>query len=117
MSSAQTPTPTAPVAPARLPESGKKAWTAAYVKALAQAKTNFPEDERRQRAEAAKAANAMLAVPEPKSADDINALEDWQVLVRGTRNGKTYCVTSDGRKYSFDAPAPAPQKPVDAPKK
>jgi hypothetical protein len=43
----------------------------------------------------------MLAVPPPTSATDINNLEDWQIILKGTRDGNVFCVTADGKKYSF----------------
>lgn len=94
-----------PDAPAHLPVAVQKKWTDAYTKALKQAAIDSPEDESKQRATAAKEANRLLAVPAPESADDIDNLEDWQVLIRGSRTGKDgdekYCVTADGRKYRF----------------
>lgn len=94
-----------PAAPKHLPAAAAKQWTDTYKKALVQAQNNFPEDPGAQRAAATKEANRMLAVPAPKSAADIDALPAWQVLIRGTRKGsegdEAYCVTADGRKYSF----------------
>jgi len=101
-----------PTAPAHLPESAQQQWTGLYTRALAQAKANFPDNDRVQRSAALKAANAMLAVTPPTSAADIEDLEPWQVLHRGTRvvKGVTelMCVTSDGKRYSFPVRAAAP---------
>lgn len=96
-----------PAAPKHLPEDVQKKWQGEYSKALAAAK-NDTNDAKAQHRAATKAANRLLAVPEPKSAADIDALEDWQVLKRFTKDGKTSCVTSDGRKYSFPVAAPKP---------
>ena len=96
---------TLPAAPSHLPESAQQQWLNSYAKAFEIARRDNPEDEGAQRSAATKAANAMLAVPEPKSAADIDKLEDWQVLTRETREGKRLCVTSDGRKYAFAIPA------------
>jgi hypothetical protein len=99
-----------PAPPAHLPAAAKKQWSDTHAKALAQAKRDYPDSERAQRGHALKSANAMLAVPAPQSADDIDALEPWQVLHRATRTFKNtegeevtarICTTSDGRKYSF----------------
>jgi|GEM_PF-3775820 len=98
---------TLPAAPAHLPESAKKQWRAGFAKAFELAKRDNPEDTNAQRSAATKSANAMLAIPEPKSAADIDALEEWQVMpkTRETRDvegvSTRVCVTSDGRKYSF----------------
>lgn len=106
-----------PSAPSHLSLKAQKEWSASYQKALVQAKNNFPEDESRQRAAAFCAANAMLDVPAPQSAAGIDALEDWQVILRGTRGGNRFCVTSDGKKYSFPIPVAAPKAaPVAEPK-
>jgi hypothetical protein len=98
-----------PSAPAHLPDDIQTQWIASYAKALAQAQRDFPEDARSQRSAALKAANKLLSIPAPTTAVEIVALQDWQVLIRGTRGGNTYCVTTDGQKYSFPTkPAPAP---------
>jgi hypothetical protein len=101
-----------PDPPAHLSEAAKKQWTSLYVKALAQAQRDSPDNERAQRTAALKAANTMLAVTPPTDAAGIAALEPWQVLLRSDRVVKgvntRVCVTVDGRKYSFpveDAPA------------
>ena len=94
-----------PAAPAHLPAAVQKKWSAAYEQALKQAQINYAENPRAQRAAALRAANAMLSIPAPESAADIADLESWQVLVRGERTiddvRVSYCVTADGRKYSF----------------
>jgi len=104
-----------PAPPANLSAAAKIVWSITYVKALAQAKLDHPDNPRAQSMVALKAANALLAVPPPTSAAEIDALEPWQVLQRGTRiiNGAltAVCVTTDGRKYSFpvvDAPPAVP---------
>lgn len=103
-----------PDPPAHLSDAAKQQWTNLYVKALAQAQRDNPDNERAQRTAALKAANQMLAVPAPKDADGITALEPWQVLLRSDRVEKgvniRFCITTDGRKYRFpiDTPAPAP---------
>ena len=95
-----------PDAPQHLDAKAGKKWQESYAKAHAQAKIDYPENESAQRAAANKEANKILAVPAPESADDIDDLEDWQVLLRETRtDAKTgektrHCVTSDGRKYA-----------------
>lgn len=94
-------TPAIPAAPSYLPIAQQKQWQATYAKALQQAQIDTPGNDRAQRAAATKAANAMLAVPAPQSAADIDKLAGWQVLQRGTRDGSRFCVTTDGRKYSF----------------
>jgi len=101
------PTVTVPDAPEHLSKKAAKQWQAAFTTALAQAKINYPDNESAQRSAATKAANTLLAVVPPTSADEINALGDWQVINRGVRvNNKTgvreaYCVAADGRKYAF----------------
>lgn len=101
--------PIIPVAPQHMSDKAAKQWTAAYNKALAQAKIDYPENESAQRTVALKAANALLAVPAPQSADDIAKLQEWQVVLREDRVVKDVptrvCVTTDGRKYSFPIPA------------
>ena len=100
---------TAPSAPAHLSDKAAKAWQATYIKAFTQAKLDTPDNTSAQNAAALKAANAMLAVPPPTSAAEIDKLEDWQIILRETRVVKDgqvrVCVTSDGRKYSFPIPA------------
>ena len=100
-----------PNAPAYLPEKAQKQWTAAYAKALAQARIDYPDNASAQTSTARKAANALLAVSAPASPDEIDKLEDWQVILRETRAVKgaqtRVCVTTDGRKYAFPIPAPA----------
>lgn len=95
-----------PDAPKHLDDKAKKQWQDSYTRAFAQAKIDYPENESAQRTAATKEANKMLAVPAPESADDIDALKDWQVLIRETRTSADgsqmrVCVTADGRKYSF----------------
>lgn len=98
-------------APAHLPEHVQRKWTDLHRKAFAQAKIDHPGNESAQRTVALKAANALLAVPAPASASDIDKLEEWQVQKRETKtvNGKAHrvCVTSDGRKYSHPVTANA----------
>lgn len=105
------PTDPIPNAPAHLSDKAQKQWSATYAKALAQAKIDAPSNVSAQRAIALKAANALLAVPAPTSATEIDKLEAWQVLKRETRlvNGAPVrvCVTTDGRKYSFPIQAAA----------
>jgi hypothetical protein len=101
---------TTPAAPKFLPAAVQKKWQDAYEKALKQAAIDHPEDESQQRAIATKEANRLLVVPAPESAEDIDALEDWQVLTKGTKNGQTFVVTADGRKYSFPVAAEEPAK-------
>jgi hypothetical protein len=99
-----------PAPPAHLSETAQKQWTALYTKALAQAKLDYPDNPGAQRTAALRAANAILAVPAPTCAADIDKLEPWQVLLRSTRTVKgvqvSLCVTTDGRKYSFPIAAP-----------
>lgn len=99
-----------PAAPSHLPEKAAQQWQAAFVKAFKQAQLDTPGNERAQRVAALKTANSMLAVPAPTCADDINKLEGWQVIKRGTRVvagvEEAFCVTSDGRKYVFPVIAP-----------
>jgi hypothetical protein len=100
-----------PAPPAHLSAAAKLQWKGLYLKALAQAQVDQPGNERAQRVIALKAANALLSVPAPKTAADIDALEPWQVLLRGTRQEKgeqvKFCVTTDGRKYKFPFEEPA----------
>jgi hypothetical protein len=96
---------TVPDAPKHLDSKTKKKWQETYAKAHAQAKIDHPDNDSIQRTVANKEANKMLAVPAPQSADDIDALEDWQVLTRETRTAKDgsqtrHVVTADGRKYA-----------------
>jgi hypothetical protein len=95
-----------PDAPQHLSDKAKKQWQANFQKAQAQARLDYPDNESAKRTVATKEANKMLAVPAPESADDIDALEDWQVIHRSTRTkdgvARRHCVTSDGRKYSFE---------------
>ncbi len=97
--------PVIPNPPTYLSTSGQKRWSATYQKALAQAKLDLPRNESAQRAAALKAANALLVVPAPTSAAEIDTLEEWQVMKRETRVIKgeviRICVTTDGRKYKF----------------
>jgi len=85
-----------PNPPAHLSDTAKQQWTQLYVKALAQAQRDSP--------------NQMLAVTPPTDAAGIAALEPWQVLMRGDRVVNSVptrvCVTTDGRKYSFPIVAP-----------
>jgi hypothetical protein len=92
---------TIPSAPSYLSKKAQKQWTDAYVKALAQAKLDRPENIGAQNNAALKAANALLAVPAPTSAKEIDNLEDWQKILDEVRGTTRHCVTSDGRKYSF----------------
>lgn len=114
-----TPSLSTPVVPEYLSLAAAKQWTAAYAKALDQAKIDQPNNASIQRGIALRAANALLAVPAPKSAADIDKLEPWQVRVRETRTIKgeqlRVCVTTDGRKYSFpiQAVAQTTQGPLD----
>jgi hypothetical protein len=95
-----------PDAPQYLSPKAAKQWQNAYASALQQARIDYPEDASAQRRAATHAANKLLAVPAPTSADEIDALEEHQFLLRETRtakDGKTemrHCVTSDGRKYA-----------------
>jgi hypothetical protein len=91
----------APAPPAHLPEAIATKWKTLYVKALAQAKIDAPDNPRLQRIAALKAANTLLTVPAPKSAADIDALESWQAIKRYDLNGNRVCITADGRKYTF----------------
>ena len=99
-----------PEAPKHLSDAAAKQWQDTYAKALAQAKLDIPDNERAQRIAALKRANAMLAVPAPQSAADIDKLEDWQCMKRETRDGVRVCVTTDGRKYSFPVDPEPPAK-------
>jgi hypothetical protein len=109
-----------PDAPKHLSDKASAKWTKAYQDAFTRAQKDYPDNLSEQRSAANKAANAMLAVPAPQSADDIDALDDWQVLLRETRTVKgadiRVCVTADGQKYAFPIPAPTPKKPA-APEK
>jgi hypothetical protein len=109
------PTIQIPDAPKHLPDPAKKQWRESYVKAFDLAKRDNPDNESAQRGAASKAANAMLSVPAPQSADDIQALEKWQVLHRGVRTIEdieiAFCVTSDGQKYAFPVTAKKSKEP------
>lgn len=99
-----------PDAPKYLPADVRAQWQATYDKAYGQAKLDSPDNERAQRIAALKTANAMLVVPPPKSAADIDALARWQLVKPAeTRpiNGvqMRVCVTADGRKYMFPVTA------------
>ena len=107
-----------PDAPQHLSSAAKREWRERYAKAHAQARVDHPENLNAQRAAANKAANAMLAVPAPASAEEIDKLEDWQVLKRETRSQKNggatrVCVTSDGKKYAHPV-VEAPSAPEGA---
>jgi hypothetical protein len=99
----------APTAPDHLSPAYQKKWLATYSARLTQAKVDFPDNESAQRTTALKAANALLAVPAPTSAAEIDKLDEWQVIDRKTIVVKgistRVCVTADGRKYSFEIPA------------
>lgn len=105
-----------PAPPPHLSAKAAKQWTKLYTDALAQAKISSPDNERAQRMSALKAANALLAVPAPASAADVDKLDEWQKLLDETRLIKgvhtRVCVTSDGRKYAF-AIEPASNKDPD----
>lgn len=108
-----TPVPSSrniPAAPEYLPSAAAGQWKSAYAKALKQAEIDLPENEPGQRAAALKAANALIAVTAPTSAEEIDKLEPWQVILRELRTVKgvltKLCVTIDGRKYGFPAPKP-----------
>jgi hypothetical protein len=102
---------TIPEAPKHLTGKAKKQWQDSYAKAHQQAQIDYPEDASAQRRAATKEANKMLAVPAPNSAKEIDALEEWQVLMRGEReiDGVKHrvCVTTDGRKYTHPIDAKA----------
>ncbi len=114
--SSPTIVPNVPKAPAHMSTDAAKQWTAAYTKALKQAQVDMPNNASGQRAAALKAANALLAVPAPTSAVEIDTLEPWQVLVRETRTVKgvptRVCITTDGRKYSFPVEVAEPEAPA-----
>jgi hypothetical protein len=76
-----------------LPDAIQEKWTAAYKKGFSKPPRDHPENESAQRGIATKEANRLLAVPPPQSAKDIDALEDWQVLTRGVKDGKAFAVT------------------------
>lgn len=106
-----------PDAPKHLTAKAKKQWEDAFVKGLKQAAIDCPESESAQRTVATKEANKMLAVPAPESADEIDGLDDWQVILRETRVTKDgsqmrHCVTSDGRKYSHPVKAKKEKTPA-----
>jgi hypothetical protein len=93
----------APDAPKYLDAKTKKKWQDAWLKAVDQAKRDYPDNESGQRTVATKDANKLLSVPAPESADEIDALETHQVIKRERRNidgvEHAVCVTADGRKY------------------
>lgn len=99
----------APAAPKVLPPELQKKWTDTHNSAFAEAQETHPNDTPAQHAAAHREANRMLRVPEPKSASDIKALASWQVVHRGEREGNVFCVTIDGKKFSFPADKPAPK--------
>lgn len=103
-----------PEAPKHLSGKAKKQWQDSYTKAHQQAQIDYPEDASAHRRAATKAANAMLAVPAPKSAKEIDQLEDWQVLSRAERViddiPHKVCVTTDGRKYALPIDPKAAKK-------
>lgn len=96
-------------APGHLPVAQRKQWEGRYNEALKQAKVNHPDNEAAQHTAALREANKMLHVPAPQTAEDIDKLADWQVTQRGDKSidgeNHRYCVTIDGRKYSFPAKA------------
>jgi hypothetical protein len=99
-----------PDAPKHLSDKAKSKWQKSYKDAFAKAQIDYPDNDSAQRTAANKSANAMLAVPAPQSAADIDKLDDWQVIVRETRTQGDgtqvkVCVTADGQKYSFPVPA------------
>ena len=102
-----------PSAPEHMSDKAAKQWAAAYAKAFTQAKLDYPGNEAHQRTVALKAANALLTVPAPTSADEIATLQEWQVMLREDRIVKNVltrvCVTTDGRKYAFPVNSAVPQ--------
>lgn len=105
---ATTVDPSLPTPPSYLPDDVQDQWKKTYSAALTQAKRDYPNSTNQQRSVAMKAANALLVVPAPNSADDIDKLQEWQVLpgTRQTIDQKAggqmrVCVTTDGQKYSF----------------
>lgn len=99
-----------PAAPSFLPPELKKKWEGAYADGLKQAQEDSPNDLATQKQAAAREANRLVRVPECKSAADVKALADWQVIRREEVGGQIKCVTIDGKKYAFDVTAPAPAK-------
>jgi hypothetical protein len=106
-------TPHIPAAPKHLPDEVQDKWTRTYKRELESARLSHPDSTDRQHAEARKAANKMLAVPPPEDVEDIDDLEDWQFLHRGTRKIKgvdhRFVVTSDGRKYAHPIATKKPE--------
>lgn len=94
---------TVPDAPKYLDAKTKKKWQDAYLKAFEQAQRDYPENESAQRTAATKEANKLLSVPAPESAEEIEALESHQVILREKRSidgvDHMVCVTADGQKY------------------
>jgi len=72
-------------APKHLPIEQRKKWDGLYSAALNTARMSHPDDEKTQHTVALKEANKMLAVAPPKSAAEIDKLEDWQVQSRVTK--------------------------------
>lgn len=93
-----------------LPPAQKKVWEARYDQALKDAKVNYSNDEKAQATAANKAANAMLVVTPPETAEHIDKLPEWQIV--GKRSNKLIdgvehrtVVTIDGRKYAHPVAA------------
>lgn len=100
----ETPVIQAPAAPENLPEKLKAQWKQNWIKEFKQAVVDHPGDETTQRAVAARAANRMLNPDEPTSYEEAMALEPWQVLFRGDKNGRLCVVLINTKKFYFDYP-------------
>ena len=95
-----------PEAPKHFPADEAKEWRRRYAQAYAEIQKRSPEggDQSAAHQYARCEANRMLRVTTPESYEGAMALPAHQVLRRETVDGVLRVVTSDGRKYLFDAP-------------
>jgi hypothetical protein len=97
----------APEAPGLLPANLQERWKQTWIKAFKQALVDHPGDEPTQRAVAARDANRVLSPDEPTTYEEALALQDWEVLFRGEKNGKFCVVLINSKKFYFDIPVKA----------
>lgn len=92
-------------APRHLPNKLKQEWNKAYSEEKKEALRNDPDNPNAARVIALKAANKLLRVNEPTSAQDIAKMEKHEYIHRGERevDGVMHAtvVTADGKKFAF----------------
>src|SRR5262245_6150959 len=98
----EAPRATGTLAP--LPESVRKAWSAAYEKSYRQSTIDSPQEASVHAQKATKAANAVLAVEKPASYEDAKAMPEWQLVKRSEQRGivqadGTFRPTEDGELF------------------